>query len=85
MIWQGHAEKVRLARAGEQPGFYGLGKYEADIYFLDIRRRAAMLKKNLKKRKQGGICTGTSEQRSACRQYRLSATLPPAKLHCSTR
>jgi GTPase len=42
-------EKVRLARAGEQPGFYGLGKYEADIYFLDIRRRAAMLKKKLEK------------------------------------
>ena len=48
-------EKVRLARAGEQPGFYGLGKYEADIYFLDIRRRAAMLKKKLEKEKQGGI------------------------------
>src|SRR5919112_599160 len=29
-------EKVRLARVGEQPGFYGLGKYEADIYLLDI-------------------------------------------------
>jgi len=42
-------EKVRLARVGEQPGFYGLGKYEADIYFLDIRRRAAMLKKKLEK------------------------------------
>src|SRR5919107_251144 len=42
-------DKVRLARAGEQPGFYGLGKYEADIYFLDIRRRAAMLKKKLEK------------------------------------
>jgi GTP-binding protein HflX len=42
-------EKVRLARAGEQPGFYGLGKYEADIYFLDIRRRSAMLKKKLEK------------------------------------
>ena len=42
-------EKVRLARVGEQPGFYGLGKYEADIYFLDIRRRAAMLKKRLER------------------------------------
>jgi GTP-binding protein HflX len=42
-------DKVRLARAGEQPGFYGLGKYEADIYFLDIRRRVAMLKKKLEK------------------------------------
>jgi GTP-binding protein HflX len=42
-------EKVRLARVGEQPGFYGLGKYEADIYFLDIKRRAAMLKKKLER------------------------------------
>jgi GTPase len=42
-------EKVRLARAGEQPGFYGLGRYEADVYFLDIRRRVAMLRKKLEK------------------------------------
>jgi GTP-binding protein HflX len=42
-------EKVRLARVGEQPGFYGLGKYEADVYFLDIRKRAAVLKKKLEK------------------------------------
>jgi len=42
-------ENVRLARAGEQPGFYGLGRYEADIYFLNIKRRAAMLKKKLEK------------------------------------
>jgi GTP-binding protein HflX len=42
-------DKVRLARGGEQPGFYGLGKYEADIYYLDIRKRAAILKKKLEK------------------------------------
>ncbi|MFL6496430.1 MAG: GTPase, partial [Nitrososphaera sp.] len=42
-------ENVRLARAGEQPGFYGLGKYEADIHFLNISRRVAMLKKKLEK------------------------------------
>jgi GTP-binding protein HflX len=42
-------EKVRLARVGEQPGFYGLGKYEADVYYLDIKRRAAVLKKKLEK------------------------------------
>ncbi len=42
-------EKVRLARGSEQPGFYGLGKYEADVYFLDIRRRAAVLKKKLER------------------------------------
>jgi GTP-binding protein HflX len=42
-------ESVRLARGSEQPGFYGLGKYEADVYLLDIKRRAAALKKKLEK------------------------------------
>lgn len=42
-------EAVRLARAGEQPGFYGLGKYEADAYLLDIKNRAQALKKKLEK------------------------------------
>jgi len=42
-------EKVRLARVGEQPGFFGMGKYDADIYFLDIRKRATVLKKKLQK------------------------------------
>jgi GTP-binding protein HflX len=40
-------EKVRLAKAGEQPGFFGLGKYDADVYFLDINKRAAALRKRL--------------------------------------
>ncbi len=42
-------EAVRLSRAGEQPGFYGLGKYEADAYLLDIKNRAQALKKKLEK------------------------------------
>lgn len=42
-------EAVRLAKAGEQPGFYGLGKYEADTYLLDIKNRAQALKKKLEK------------------------------------
>lgn len=42
-------ESVRLARGSEQPGFYGLGKYEADVYILDIKRRAAALKQKLEK------------------------------------
>jgi GTPase len=42
-------ESVRLARVGEQPGFYGIGKYEADTYMLDIKRRASALKKKLEK------------------------------------
>ena len=42
-------DKVKLAKAGEQPGFFGLGKYEADVYFLDIRRHIVLLKKKLEK------------------------------------
>ena len=42
-------EKVRLARAGEQPGFFGMGKYDADVYYLDIKKRATVLKKKLEK------------------------------------
>src|ERR671925_2298174 len=64
-------EKVRLARAGEQPGFYGLGRYEADIYFLDIRRRAAMLKKKLEKEET---------RRQLHRNQRAKAGLPTVSL-----
>jgi GTP-binding protein HflX len=42
-------EKVRLAKKGEQPGFLGLGKYDADVHILDIKRRMAILKKKLRK------------------------------------
>ena len=42
-------EKVRLARAGEQPGFFGMGKYDADVYYLDIKKRSSILKKKLER------------------------------------
>jgi len=42
-------EKVRLARVGEQPGFFGMGKYDADVYYLDIKKRSAILKKKLER------------------------------------
>jgi len=36
----GAKEKVRLAaKSGEQPGFHGLGMYNADIYYNEIKRR----------------------------------------------
>lgn len=40
-------EKVRLAKLGEQPGFLGLGKYDAEVHILDIKRRIAVLKQKL--------------------------------------
>src|ERR671935_993172 len=44
-------EKVRLAKKGEQPGFFGMGKYDAEVYFLDINKRAAFLKRKLEREK----------------------------------
>ena len=42
-------EKVRLARMGEQPGFMGLGMFEVDVYYNDIRRRIVNTKSKLVK------------------------------------
>lgn len=42
-------EKVRLAKLGEQPGFYGLGGYEVDVYYRDIKRRVSILNEKLKR------------------------------------
>jgi len=40
-------EKVRLAKKGEQPGFHGLGAYEADVYYDEIHRRMVSITKKL--------------------------------------
>ncbi|MEM0481850.1 MAG: GTPase HflX [Nitrososphaerota archaeon] len=40
-------EKVRLAKRGEQPGFHGLGAYEADVYYEEISRRIQKLQEKL--------------------------------------
>ena len=42
-------EKVRLARAGEQPGFLGIGQFEVDVYYNDIKHRMHGVKAKLKK------------------------------------
>jgi GTP-binding protein HflX len=57
-------DMVRLARAGEQPGFFGLGKYEADVYVLDIKRHIAVLKKKLEKEEKRRQLHRTSRARS---------------------
>ena len=46
-------EKVRLAKLGEQPGFHGLGKYEADVYYEAIRRRISKIQEELEKARKG--------------------------------
>ena len=41
-------EKVRLAKGSEQPGFFGLGKYELDVYDRDMKRHVSIIKNKLK-------------------------------------
>jgi len=42
-------EKVRLAKTGEQPGFFGIGKFEVDVYYNDIKHRMYSVKEKLAK------------------------------------
>ena len=42
-------EKVRLAKMGEQPGFMGIGKFEVDVYYNDIKNRMTNIKSKLEK------------------------------------
>lgn len=42
-------EKVRLAKMGEQPGFMGIGRFEVDTYYNDIRHRMNSVRAKLAK------------------------------------
>ena len=64
-------DKVRLAKVGEQPGFFGLGKYDADVYYLDIKRHIAILKKKLEKEEK---------RRQLFRNQRARSGLPTVSL-----
>jgi GTP-binding protein HflX len=41
-------EKVRLSKRGEQPGFMGIGVYEADVYKEAIKKQVSTIQKKLK-------------------------------------
>jgi len=45
-------EKVKLARLAEQPGFMGLGKYEVDLYYENVRQRIQSIREKLKKKRK---------------------------------
>jgi GTP-binding protein HflX len=42
-------EKVRLSRGGEQPGFMGIGQFEVDVYYNDIKHRIQTVRAKLEK------------------------------------
>ena len=48
-------EKVRLAKGSEQPGFMGLGAYEADVYSDAIKRQVQTILKKLTKIRESRI------------------------------
>src|SRR6187397_1740607 len=57
-------EKVRLSKRGEQPGFFGLGKYDADVHLLDIKRRISILRKKLLREEKRKLLQRTGRARS---------------------
>jgi GTP-binding protein HflX len=40
-------DKVRMAKKGEQPGFFGLGKYEVDVYVRMMKDRVGTLRRKV--------------------------------------
>lgn len=42
-------ERVRLAKLKEQPGFMGLGAYEADVYYEAVKRQVHTIQRKLRK------------------------------------
>ena len=51
MKWQ-EQKKVRLSSMGEQPGFMGIGKFEVDVYYNDIKHRMQTIRSKLEFGKQ---------------------------------
>ena len=64
-------EKVRLAKMGEQPGFMGIGRFEVDIYYNDIKHRMNSVRAKLAK---------AGRQRMLHRQGRRRAGLKTVSL-----
>ncbi len=40
--------RVKMAKRGEQPGFFGLGKYEVDVYVRMMKQRIGVLKEKVR-------------------------------------
>jgi len=64
-------ESVKMARQGEQPGFFGLGKYEADVYTRMMKSRVSTLKKKVE---------GVAKRREIFREHRRKLAFPTVAL-----
>lgn len=48
-------EKVKLAKKGEQPGFMGLGAYEADVYHESVKKEIHAIRRKLRRIRAGRV------------------------------
>ena len=64
-------ESVKMARQREQPGFFGLGKYEADVYTRMMKSRVSTLKKKVE---------GVAKRREIFREHRRKLAFPTIAL-----
>ena len=64
-------ESVKMARRGEQPGFFGLGKYEADVYTRMMKSRVATLKRKVEE---------VAKRREIFREHRRRLAFPTIAL-----
>jgi len=64
-------ESVKMARQGEQPGFFGLGKYEAEVYTRMMKSRVSTLKKKVE---------GIAKRRDLFREHRRKLAFPTVAL-----
>lgn len=64
-------ESVKMARKGEQPGFFGLGKYEADVYTRMMKSRVSTLRKKV---------DGVEKRREIFREHRRKLAFPTIAL-----
>lgn len=64
-------ESVKMARQGEQPGFFGLGKYEADVYTRMMKSRVSTLKRKVEE---------VAKRREIFREHRRKLAFPTIAL-----
>ena len=65
-------EKVRLAKMGEQPGFLGIGKFEVEVYYNDVKHRMVSVKSKLKKAGKQRALHRQSRKRSGFKTISLA-------------
>ncbi|MDW8043783.1 MAG: GTPase HflX [Nitrososphaerota archaeon] len=78
-------EKVRLAKQGEQPGFHGLGAYEADVYYEEVKRQVVAISKKLEEIKRRKEWEGRQRRRSGIPTVSLAGYTNAGKSTLFTR